>query len=778
MEIKKEVIKKFYKFLRHEGISELRPIRPRWHKDSDKNPPSFFINSFEQLIKELENLDDDWNVYIGINARQTKGKADSDVKFIENVGHDIDAHGEEGKKENALEISKQMLKDAVNQGYEEPLFIDSGRGYWILHHISPIENNEENRKKVKLFGDTICEKYQTKGIQMDGTVYNPSRIMRVPGTKNVSNKDNYVWSEILNEPKGFSDSKLSEKIINLEPKKYEYSIKPTENKKDKSSFDNFMHYCLVNKLPKGEINRVISKNVAIWLFEHPERERLEELYLQTQEGSPNELKNWFKQIKENGTNKYKYGIGELVNFTKKYKIPFSWKENPEYKQWLKEKKAEEKIKKEVKKEEDAIKFCKAITFFTNKIDLAEKFIKVQPLFYDKSKLWWVWNFKEYRWEMCDEVDIMNEISKNTPADTVTSKERTEILESLKQVSRLNSPKPMKNTWIQFREKIIDIETGEKFNATPDFFITNPIPHSLGDNEETPNMDRIFEEWVGKNFVQTLYEILAYCLIPNYPIHRIFCFIGEGMNGKSKYLELLRNFIGNDNCCSTELDTLLNSRFEITRLHKKLVCQMGETNFNEMNKTSILKKLSGGDLIGFEYKNKNPFEEKNYAKIIIATNNLPTTSDKTIGFYRRWSIIDFPNQFTEAKDILGEIPEEEYNALALKSINILTNLLKNRKFHNEGSIEERKEKYESKSNFLETFIQTYTEQDSSSYITKADFYKKFSSWSKENRHREMSETSIGRSMKKLGMESEKRYFNWLYDGKGGQARVWSGMKWKE
>jgi len=116
-------------------------------------------------------------------------------------------------------------------------------------------------------------------------------------------------------------------------------------------------------------------------------------------------------------------------------------------------------------------------------------------------------------------------------------------------------------------------------------------------------------------IQTLYEILAYCLIPDYPIHRIFCFIGAGMNGKSCFLNLLRKFVGSSNCCSTELDTLLQSRFEVTRLHKKLVCQMGETNFSEMNKTSVLKKLSGGDLIGFEYKNKDPFEEINYAKDI-------------------------------------------------------------------------------------------------------------------------------------------------------------------
>ena len=206
--------------------------------------------------------------------------------------------------------------------------------------------------------------------------------------------------------------------------------------------------------------------------------------------------------------------------------------------------------------------------------------------------------------------------------------------------------------------------------------------------------------------------------------------------------------------------------------------MGETNFNEINKTSMLKKLSGGDLIGFEYKNKDPLESINYAKILISTNNLPTTSDKTIGFYRRWMIINFPNQFSERKDILAEIPEEEYEILAVKSCMILKDLLEKREFTNEGTIEERKEKYESKSNFLEKFIELFTEQDENGYITKADFYKKFSSWSKENRHRELSEKSLGLSMKKLGIESEKKHFSWMYDGKGGQARCWIGLKWKE
>lgn len=412
----------------------------------------------------------------------------------------------------------------------------------------------------------------------------------------------------------------------------------------------------------------------------------------------------------------------------------------------------------------------------DKKDLVENILELQPCYYDKARNWWLWDWSEYKWERTDETDILNAIDRQATINTINSKERNELLEALKQVSRKNKPIDILETWIQFKKEIIDINTGKRIKASPKYFVTNPIPWELHEENiyETPVMDKIFEEWVGEENVQKLYEILAYCLIPDYPIHRIFCFIGSGMNGKSKFLELLRKFIGHDNVCSTELDMLLNSRFEVTRLHKKLVCQMGETNFSEMSKTSILKKLSGGDLIGFEYKNKDPFEEKNYAKIIIATNNLPTTTDKTIGFYRRWMIIDFPNQFSEKKDILAEIPEEEYKSLAIKCSFLLRDLLKERKFTNEGSIDERIKQYEDHSNPLDKFMKENTEEDIDGFIWKYEFSEKLNSWCKENRFREMYDIVIGKKMKDLGI-TQRLILN---PDTGKQWRAWSGIKWKD
>lgn len=424
---------------------------------------------------------------------------------------------------------------------------------------------------------------------------------------------------------------------------------------------------------------------------------------------------------------------------------------------------------------------KAIARYYGKRDLAKQVLKIQPFYYDEAKNWWAWSKANSCWKITDETNIINVINVLADINTVKIKERTEILEALRQEARLNKPISIKPTWVQFKDEIMDIQTGERFEATPEYFVTNPIPWKMhNDNfEQTPAIDRIFEEWVGKNYVRLLYEIIAYCLLPDYPIHRLFCFIGAGLNGKTCFLRLIEKFIGEENMCTTELDTLMSSRFEVTRLHKKLVCVMGETNFNEISRTSKLKKLTGQDLIGFEYKNKNPFEDRNYAKILISTNNLPETTDKTIGFYRRWCIIDFPNQFSEEKDILAEIPDEEYESLALKSTIILHDLLKQRKFTNEGTLEERMKRYEDKSNPFDKFIKECCDtEDPNGFIWKFEFEKRFNQWCKDNRFREFSEYLIGGKMKEKGFITGRRTTDFLIQGENKSIRTWEGVKWKD
>lgn len=427
---------------------------------------------------------------------------------------------------------------------------------------------------------------------------------------------------------------------------------------------------------------------------------------------------------------------------------------------------------------------KIIQIYSNKLTLAEEFHKVQPYFYDKTRILWLWNNTRNCYEEIDETDLLNEISKLTNENTIDSKDKGEILEAMRQIGRAKVPKESNLKYIQFKNKLIEIQPPNTFynketifiekEVTPEYFITNPIPYNLSDSDKTPQMDKIFTEWVGEEYTQVLYEILAYCIYPDYPLNRIFFLIGSGSNGKSTFLKILSKFLGKQNLCSTELEFLVKNRFETSKLYKKLACIMGETNFNQLTNTSLLKRLcSGTDLIGFEKKNKNSFDDYNYAKIIIASNSLPETTDKTDGFYRRWNIIEFNKKFTEKIDILNTIPEEEYYNLTRKSLNNLKKLLDTRKFEKEGDIEDRRQKYEEKSNPLEKFLKEKTIHDPDCFIFKYEFTGVFKGWLRANGFREWNDTEIGRKMKERGFEEQRK----IRDDSGNYVWTWLNLRWK-
>ncbi len=406
--------------------------------------------------------------------------------------------------------------------------------------------------------------------------------------------------------------------------------------------------------------------------------------------------------------------------------------------------------------------------FTDYLDIARNFHKQQPFYYDKHRIWWLWNYVEKKWERVDEVDLMNAIDDNTQNPSTNSTIKYEILESLKRIGRRKKPKEAKKTWIQFKDLIYDLKTEETFAASPEFFITNPIPYSLGNSEDTPIMDKILKEWVYKkgfqdeSYVKTLKEIMAYTMLTYMPLHRIFCLIGEGLNGKGTFLRLIETLVGEDNCCATEIEILCSNRFESNKLHKKLVCFIGEVDRGIFKKTKTIKSLTGEDTVRIEFKGKDGFDGKNYANPIIATNHLPETSDKTKGFYRRWSIVDFPNEFTEKKNILDDIPKEEYNNFCRQALTILKELLERGEFKNDGSIAEREDKYEKHSNHINEFVKMYCEDNEESYIEFNDFYEKYNEYLLSDGLGRKSKVEIGRALVLKGFTKKvKKISSGLY-----------------
>jgi len=410
--------------------------------------------------------------------------------------------------------------------------------------------------------------------------------------------------------------------------------------------------------------------------------------------------------------------------------------------------------------------------------LANDFHERQPYFYDSSNMWWLWNKQTYRWEIKDQVDVLNAFDKHFVKATEETKVRSELMEALRKVGRQNKPKDASETWVQFHDTIVDVYKPEsQREASPEFFHTNTLSWTLGKSEDTPTIDRLLSEWViggnqGGSFVQTLLEIIAFCLLPSYPIQRLFVLIGSGCNGKSTFLRLLARFLGKENYTATDLARLMSGRFESAKLYRKLLCVIGEIGRTTLKQTSFLKALTGNDPVPFEFKNRTPFEAVSYAKIVIAANRLPETVDRSDGFYRRWLIVDFPNRFPEGKDIISDIPDWEFENLANKSIRILRELLERGSFTNEGTIEHRKERYEEKSSSLDKFIEEFCEESNGDFIPVKNFYELYSSYLQENGAMPVTKISMGRAMTARGMKSEK------YSDGADAFRVYRGLKWND
>lgn len=389
----------------------------------------------------------------------------------------------------------------------------------------------------------------------------------------------------------------------------------------------------------------------------------------------------------------------------------------------------------------------------------EQFWEEQPFFYDHSKIFWLWDKENYKWVISDETDYCNLIYEKLKIDTISAKEKCELVEAFRQVGRKHKPKDIEKHWIQFKDKIYDIKTNKCFKASYRFFVRNPIPWKVGDSEATPTIDRLFSEWVDKEYIDTLYEIIAYNTCSDKFMQRIIALCGGGSNGKGTYIKLNYKFLGEGNYVSSELKSLSEDRFEPAVLFAKLLCVMGEVSHNDLRNTNQLKKLGGEDKISFQFKGKTPFTADNTATCICLTNSMPITPDKSLGFYRKWLIIDFPNQFETIKgNLIEEIPQVEFENLARKSLMILKKLYETQKFTSEGDFSERMRKYEEHSNPVIRFVEEFYEEEPNSMITLREFTNSCNDYLKSKHLRVMNAIQIGKILRNEGFIVGNRKVN--------------------
>jgi len=364
---------------------------------------------------------------------------------------------------------------------------------------------------------------------------------------------------------------------------------------------------------------------------------------------------------------------------------------------------------------------------------------------------------------------------------------------------------IKTRWftLAFENGLVDVydfvESGyiniEPFS--PSVYVQHRIPHRIADlndfmtkeyglehvskgvdikdlaEKQVPFYHKVFSEWVEDPVI--LYEIIGYCFYKSYPLHRAFMLVGEGSNGKSTYLELLKHVLGRENIVSIALQAIAQERFAPSQLYKKLANIFADLPKQPLKYTGIFKMLTGEDEICADRKFRDPICFKNYAKLIFSANELPEVSDQTYAFWRRWIIVEFPNRFPENKDFKKQLlRHEQLPKLITVSLYALRNVLLKGDFSLKGDF---KEKWLKRANNVYAFIVERVEKcnprEPDCFVTKSTLYEKYVEYCDEVNENAYTKRKFNEEIERwTGAKTDRKIVG------GQRVRVWVGIRLKE
>ncbi len=256
----------------------------------------------------------------------------------------------------------------------------------------------------------------------------------------------------------------------------------------------------------------------------------------------------------------------------------------------------------------------------------------------------------------------------------------------------------------------------------------------------PKTLKAFRDWVGDKWI-LLYEIIGYTLYPRYPFNKAIMLVGEGSNGKSTYLRLVKNILGRENVVSIPLQELLENRFSIANLHGKLANIYADLPSKPLGETGVFKILTGEDMICADRKFRDRICFTNYAKLLFSTNELPKVSDMTSAFWRRWIVVEFPNRFPPNDRFFEEtFTKEEIEGAIIVSILAFYNVYRRKRFSFEESPEDYRRMWLRKTNSVYAFLEDLMTigidgfkgiRDPNSRVETEELYRLYTIYCQEN-----------------------------------------------
>ncbi|MCX6651769.1 MAG: phage/plasmid primase, P4 family [Methanomassiliicoccales archaeon] len=326
--------------------------------------------------------------------------------------------------------------------------------------------------------------------------------------------------------------------------------------------------------------------------------------------------------------------------------------------------------------------------------------------------------------------------------------------------------------------ILDVLSGEWRDHTPDDVFFMHMPVTYNPQATCPRIDGFISQVFAEPDRELAYEMIAYTLVPGYPIQKAFALVGSGNNGKSTFLGLVRAFLGAGNISTNSLQDLDENRFSASALYRKKANICADLSSRELHRTAMFKALTGGDRVRAEFKHVDAFEFENSAKLFFSMNQVPLSVDDTEAFYRRWILIDFPFRFEGSNLNLNKLAEittgPEFSGLLNKCLELIPKILERKGFTNMETTDAVRQKYVRMSDSVYCFAEEQLEALPGAWVSKRELYARYLEWCRSTRVPAVKERKFkARLLENIPSVAEGRQ----RDEEGHKVHVWEDVRLK-
>lgn len=312
--------------------------------------------------------------------------------------------------------------------------------------------------------------------------------------------------------------------------------------------------------------------------------------------------------------------------------------------------------------------------------------------------------------------------------------------------------------------VLKLDSLELEPHDPKYGFRSVLGHQYDPKATCPRFDKFLEEVTqrDKDKAAVLMEFAAYAFsgMP-YLHHKALILTGEGANGKSTFLNVLKKLAGHSAYSSLMLNQL-SQEYSLAFMVGKLFNVAEETPTRSLMDTSNFKNLSAGGSYMAREPYKKPIQvDNNTTKFIMACNELPALTDFSGGIERRFLIVSFDAVF-KGKDqdpYLEEKLLEELPGIFNRIVEGYKRLIDQKGFTRLDSSDEQVREYMNSHNSAYQFYDESVEPSPGNCIPANDLFRAYVDWCKPMGIRPVTSNKFGAEIRKVtGKPSIQRKIN--------------------